>query len=708
LLFYLFHLFSLIIDRIFFFITASLFLLICLWGGFWGHIGGHSFKMTLPFIQEPFNLPGGKFIILFGLTWILSLLMLLLFPKGITIRTAVFWILALSLLCRLALLPHEISDDVNRYLWEGRLVNEDISPYIFAPDDKTLLSLAEDDPFHRFINHPDLPAAYPPLVIFIFSWAGLICYNPSTMKVIMILFDMGTIAFILLLLANRKLDFRWACLYALNPVVLYAFAGQSHFDVIQNFFLVAALFFYDRKSWFFMFLFAGLAVQTKYIAAATIPFLINRRNYPYIAVAILAAVAPYLMFQKTGFNHFFYSMIKFGEEYAFNGSVHGLVWGVSGDMKTATGICKFLLILLLAAGYAYFHPDMNKRFQKNPVPGIFFTIGAILLLSPTLHFWYLTWIIPFLTLRPSKSWMLLCLTISFYFLTIGIYHHTGVWRMPLWAQVLEWAPFYMLLCLEIYLFFFRASTPASQTPLESVSVVIPAMNEANTIKACIRAIQTDDRVGEIIVADGGSVDDTILIAEREGAKTVENKSSPEHGGGRGGQIYSGIMAASNDVIAVVHADVLASYPVFSNLLSILNQDRTLVGGAVGGVFTHPGIRLKFIEFLNDARVIFSGISFGDQIQFFIKRHILDKNLFPKIPIMEDIELSIRLTKIGRKTFLFGNPLISARRWDKDGFGNAFLIIRLFTLYLWKRLFGIPDTASMYRYYYDRKKDLNFD
>jgi len=360
-------------------------------------------------------------------------------------------------------------------------------------------------------------------------------------------------------------------------------------------------------------------------------------------------------------------------------------------------------MLFLTAGYGYFHPDLNRRFRHDPVPGIFFAIGAILILAPTIHFWYLTWIIPFLPIRPSKAWMLLCLTISFYFLTIGIYYHTSIWRMPIWTQAVEWLPFYMLLGREIHLFFLRARFKFSDIPLQSVSIIIPTKNEAGKIKSCINAVQTDDKVGEIIVADGGSSDQTIMIAQKAGAKVVENKAAPESGGGRGGQIYSGVKAAKHDVIAVVHADVLASYPVFSNILSVLKQDRTLVGGAVGGIFDHTGWRLRIIEFLNDARVIFSGISFGDQIQFFIKQPVLEKNLFPRIPIMEDIELSIRLKNLGRQTFLFGDSLISSRRWQEKGFENTFLIIRLFALYLWQKCFGTPDTVLMYRYYYSKKE-----
>jgi len=693
------------LSWIIFSITAFLFLFLCLTGGLWGHVGEDSFNITFwPFNQGAAGLPGGQFIVLFWLTWMLSLLLLLLFPKNTPKNTAYFCILALSLFCRLALVPHEMSDDVNRYLWEGKLIREGVSPYLFAPGDPKLLPLAADDPFHRFINHPHLTAAYPPLVLLFFSWLGSIAYSPYVIKTILMLADLGTIALILRLLSNRQLDVRWVCLYAFNPVILYAFSGRSHFDVIQNCCLAAALLSYDKKSWGFMFLFAGLAVQTKYIAVAALPFLINRKNYPYIVVAVIAVVLPYLMFYKTGLTHFFTSIITFGETYAFNGSIHGLIRGVSGSMAIATGMCKILLAFALAGGYACFHPELNRRFRGNPVPGMFFSIGAIFLFMPTVHFWYLTWIIPFLALKPSRSWMVLCLTISLYFITIGIYHHTGVWQMPLWAQVLEWLPFYVLLGREIYLFFIRASVPVPHRPLASVSVVVPAKNEAGKIKSCIRAVQSDSAVGEVIVVDGGSADETVDIAKKAGATVLKNKRPPEHGGGRGGQIRSGIAAASNDVVAVVHADVLAASPVFTTILSSLNNDPALAGGAVGGVFSPPSCRLKLIEFLNDVRVFFSGISFGDQIQFFIRQQVHERDLFPDIPIMEDIELSIRLAKIGRTTYLFGGPLISSRRWEDAGFENAFLIIRLFTLYLWTRIFGIPDTVSMYNYYYGRNKD----
>ena len=105
-------------------------------------------------------------------------------------------------------------------------------------------------------------------------------------KAVVILFDAGVVMLLLLLLRHRGLDLRWSILYAFNPVILYAFAGQGHFDAIQNFFLLGAVYLHCRKLCIRMFLLAGLAVQSKYVAALAIPFLINRDNLRYAGVAL--------------------------------------------------------------------------------------------------------------------------------------------------------------------------------------------------------------------------------------------------------------------------------------------------------------------------------------------------------------------------------------------------------------------------------------
>lgn len=687
--------------------AAILFYALCIWGGFSGSIGENSFHLPRSILgDDPLIIPSGKFIILFSLTWIVGLTLLLLFPRKLPTRKSGLVIIGLALMFRLPLLAQEPSDDINRYLWEARILHQGISPYHFAPDDPILSGLAKNDPFHARINHPDLPAVYPPFILYIFSLLTLISYGPLIIKTVMLLFDLGTIGLLLLLLDHRHLDRRWSILYAFNPVILYAFAGQGHFDVIQNFFLMGAICFYDRRLWGWMFLFVGLAVQSKYVAAVTVPFFITRFNYKYVWITAASVILFYLPFVHTQWHQLFFSLTTFGNEFACNGSIHGILKAALGGIPGATYICKILLILLLFLGFYFFHPDINYRFRHDPVSGCFYVLGAVLLLSPTVHFWYLSWIVPFIVLRPSTSWIVLCLTISSYFVSNGIALNTGEWRLPLWSQIIEWAPFYILFIFEISIFVRRIHLPVCRSVPQSVSVVIPTRNEAKNIGACIDAIIKDHSVVEVIVVDSASNDQTVMLAESLGAKVIKHSVSPENGGGRGGQIYAGIRAARGDIIAIVHADTIVTRPTFTDMLILFAKNPMIAGGAVGGIFNDADWRMRLIEFLNDFRAVFLGIGFGDQVQFFRRKPILERNLFPAIPLMEDVELSLRLNTLGRQAYLFGNALISARRWQNIGFKNSISVICRVASYLWQRIWKQPDTLAMYRNYYNQEKKLS--
>jgi len=174
----------------------------------------------------------------------------------------------------------------------------------------------------------------------------------------------------------------------------------------------------------------------------------------------------------------------------------------------------------------------------------------------------------------------------------------------------------------------------------------------------------------------------------------------EKGGGRGGQIYAGIMAAKGDVVAIVHADALVTAPIFTRMIRVLRRQPMIAGGAVGCVFDMQDWRLRALEYFNEFRMVCLGISFGDQVQFFRRKPVIEKDLFPNIPLMEDVEFSLRLHRSGRQTFLFGETLTSARRWQTKGYRRSFLVVWMCTGYLWKRLRGKADTLAMYRRYYD--------
>ena len=173
------------------------------------------------------TLPSGRFILLFASSWGMCLAVLLFLPRGLSRRQRLWAILVPALLCRLLLLPHEPSDDLNRYLWEGRLVQNGINPYLHAPDDPDLAVLARQDPFHGGINHPDIPAVYPPLMLVGFSFMIRLGYTPVVLKSFMMLFDLGALFLLMRLLSHRRLDERWAVLYAFNPWFSMPLPGRA-------------------------------------------------------------------------------------------------------------------------------------------------------------------------------------------------------------------------------------------------------------------------------------------------------------------------------------------------------------------------------------------------------------------------------------------------------------------------------------------------
>ncbi len=511
--------------------------------------------------------------------------------------------------------------------------------------------------------------------------------QPLATRATLLMLDMGTMVFLAFVLRFRRLDYRWLTLFGLNPVILWAFAGEGHFHVIQYFLLTGAICFFDRKKWGWMFLTAGLLTHVTVLSLPALLFFINRENIRYAWIGLMALLLPSAL-----------------HLWVFPGENFQMVFGGIPEMilPAKTGL-RILLVVLASAGLFYFHPARSSRYRNDPVPGCFFLFGCIILLAPTFHFWYMGWIVPLMVIQPSKPWMLLCLTIAFSFVANGGYEPAGMRQLPLWANLCEWVPFYALLMLQGVFFLKQIGNHMAEDSPGTVSVVIPARNEGANIASCVGEALKDSAVTEVIVVDGGSSDETVAMALLAGARVFEDARSVEEGGGRGGQILTGIQRARGDLVAVVHADTLVKAPGFTEMCNVLERQPRVCGGALGSRFERGNPWFWLINLANDLRAVLLGISFGDQVQFFRRKSVVSRGLFPDIPLMEDVELSIRLGTLGPQVFLFGNARVSTRRWESLGAKNAFWVIARVAWYLTKRILGTPDTRGMYRSYYGRER-----
>ena len=236
------------------------------------------------------------------------------------------------------------------------------------------------------------------------------------------------------------------------------------------------------------------------------------------------------------------------------------------------------------------------------------------------------------------------------------------------------------------------------SPAETISIVIPVLNESACIDTCVRAALHDACVCEVLVVDGGSNDATVQIAQRAGACVLLHDGS--FGAGRGGHVRAGAHAARGDVLLILHADTVLMPDAAQSITRYLQQHRTVVGGALGSVFDAETFVLRWVEAANDLRAAFLGISFGDQVQFVRRDMAQTCDLAPGIPLMEDVEISLRMNAVGATCYLFGDARVSARAWRGDARKRAWLVIALVSEYLWLRSRGKPDVEAMYRRYYE--------
>ncbi len=278
--------------------------------------------------------------------------------------------------------------------------------------------------------------------------------------------------------------------------------------------------------------------------------------------------------------------------------------------------------------------------------------------------------------------------------------------LPTWVQTAVRVPFLFLMAWENIRTWLSPRKPKQTALCRTVSIVIPTRNEEHHIVRCIHSIAGNPHVCEVIVVDAGSGDQTQSLARKAGARVLIHDRPIESGGGRGGQIKAGIDEASGDVVAVVHADTILPESEIDRVIAVLNRCPDIVGGAIGCRFDSSLLRFRFIELANAFRAAFLKISFGDQVQFFRRSPVVSQNLFPNIPIMEDVEFSLRLHRLGRRTYLFGNARASTRRWEQAGYRNAGWVIKNVAVYMVSRLRQRPDTSRIYRRYYDPSNKTN--
>jgi len=311
----------------------------------------------------------------------------------------------------------DLSDDVYRFAFDGRVAAAGISPYLHAPEDPAVAGVAKD--LLRRVAHRSVKTVYPPVAQALFRAGALAA--PREVLALKALFALADLSVVLLVfrMGGPSGGFA-AALYAFHPLPVTETAGQGHPDALGVALLLASL----------LFLAAGrraragaafaLAVLTKYVpAAGALPLL--RRGRAALGAAALGTLAVVWWAAARGGASPAGGLSEYATRWSFNSVVYaGTLAAVEATQLPERAKDLFLAVkerlnhpawtqevfpyfysaffarALLAIALAILLVAIDRRFRgESAERPVFFSLAALTLLAPTLHPWYLLWLLPF-------------------------------------------------------------------------------------------------------------------------------------------------------------------------------------------------------------------------------------------------------------------------------------------------------------------------
>jgi alpha-1,6-mannosyltransferase len=352
---------------------------------------------------------------------ILYLLVVWLIVRARGARSTLLIVLLFAGIFRLSILfaaPY-LSDDIYRYIWDGRVQAAGINPYRFIPADDALKKLRDEKIYLRINRRDYAHTMYPPGAEAMYFLTTRISESVTWMKLTIVGFELITVSILMELLASFGMPRQRILIYAWHPLAVWEFAGSGHVDPLALAFVALALL-ARRRNWDTVTGIAlGLATLAKLFPIILFPALYKRWGWKMpvaLVVTIVAGYLPYLSVGPLGVIGFIpgYAQergIVSGEQFFLLSLIDRLL----GVKLPNTIFVSFACAVLfgLALWFVFKREDDDRDYLKRSL-----VLGTAFMILFSPHFsWYFAWLILFLCFVPTLAIFYLTLASFLLYLT---------------------------------------------------------------------------------------------------------------------------------------------------------------------------------------------------------------------------------------------------------------------------------------------------
>ena len=345
--------------------------------------------------------------------------------------------------------PPYLSDDIYRYIWDGRVQAAGINPYRYIPADESLAHL-RDEKIYPNINRRDYAhTIYPPVAEGAFFLITRFSESVTWMKAVMVGFEAVAVWSLVQLLASLGLARQRVLIYAWHPLTVWEFAGSGHLDAMAIACIALTLLARRRHAETFTGIFLACATCVKLFPAALFPAVYRRRSWkmPLLFAATIAiAYLPYLSVGPMG-------VLGFLPGYA---SERGMVSGEQFFLLTvarrlfsaSVPTSVYLIFAVVVLGIVSLRLMLDEREDDIRYLRNSLIIASVFMVLLAPHFsWYFSWLILFLCFIPS---------VAVFYLTAASFllYLTWLGDSPDRVLILKtfiFAPFLILVAIVIWL-----------------------------------------------------------------------------------------------------------------------------------------------------------------------------------------------------------------------------------------------------------------